>query len=325
MGYAMASESRGGAAKLALDELLRDGNDDGYPDDIRARIVLDGTPEPELWAAILDLAARLGLETSGFTPPLITPAPTPAQLPIVVRNGDAQAPVRLASGWQGQGREAIVAAGPNAVEQLARLGQEAATPGEAPSQPPATLDLRDLFETNGLLVDGGDGLPLGTRLTIVIPPGLPVFVGRALADFVARLGVESGGVTFPVATTGEPPAWAIPLRLNLRPGAETELRVVSGPALELAGDPEQAAYLIDTLARDWPRLPGLPAASEAVDWLRRSLAGWTPAGRAALLRADLRDLGAESGPVRLLVADQRERAALRQTAQQALGPGAEVR
>ncbi|HET7036065.1 MAG TPA: M14 family metallopeptidase [Thermomicrobiaceae bacterium] len=317
----MGSDAGAGLAGLSIDDLILDTNGDGYPDDLRARIVLDGTPAPELWAAILDLAARLGLETSGFTPPLITPAPTPAQLPIVVSNGDAERFTRLARGWQG--REAIAAAGPRAVEQLARLGQQAAAPGEPQPEPPAALDLRELFETGGLLVDGGDGLPVGTRLSVVIPPSLPAFVGRALADFAARLGVESGGVTLPVATTGEPPAWAIPLRLNLQTGAETELRVVPGPALELAGDPEQAAYLIDTLARDWPRLPGLPAAAEAVDWPRRSLAGWTPAGRAALLHADLPDAGSE--PIRLLVADASERAALRETARQALGTGADVR
>src|SRR5579875_1650717 len=71
--------------------LLLDSNDDGYVDDVAARIVLDGSPSREVWAALFDLAARVGLETSGLTFPLVTGRPEEGQLPIVVSNGNAEA------------------------------------------------------------------------------------------------------------------------------------------------------------------------------------------------------------------------------------------
>ncbi|MBX6341975.1 MAG: hypothetical protein IRY97_05910, partial [Thermomicrobiaceae bacterium] len=100
--------------------LLADANGDGSPDDLRARIVLETEPDADLWAALLDLAARLGLETAGLSLPLVVDDPGPDALPIVVRRGDASEPRLDPAGWRG--RAAVIAEGAEATRRLARLG-----------------------------------------------------------------------------------------------------------------------------------------------------------------------------------------------------------
>ncbi|HET9016940.1 MAG TPA: M14 family metallopeptidase [Thermomicrobiaceae bacterium] len=311
-----------------IGQLLADRNGDGFVDDLRTRIVLDGEPDAELWAALLDLAARLGVETAGLSLPLVDDDPSPDTLPIVVRPGDAERPEYRADGWHG--RAAVVIEGAAAALAMARGGS--GTPGQGPSRPapPERLDLAGLFETDGLLVDAdGDGAPDGTRLCVLIPADLPPAVGRALVDLAARLGMESGGVDLPIATTGTPPAGTVPLRLDVRSGDSARLSVreqPGGAALEAAGDPGALASLLGLLAREWPALPGGPDASESVAWLRRTLAGWTPEGRAAALRADLEAVPAvpDGGAVRLLDDDPDERAGLAVLVEEILGTGVDV-
>lgn len=79
--------------------LLRDGNSDGWPDDIAALIIIGsaGRYRPHGPAAgatradigAVDLAARLGLESMGYTPPLAVtdaerPADFPGRVPVII-------------------------------------------------------------------------------------------------------------------------------------------------------------------------------------------------------------------------------------------------
>ncbi len=314
----MSGEPDLGPDLLSLDDLLIDANHDGYPDDIRGRILLDTTPDPSIWVAILNLAARLGLETSGFTPPLMPSDPGPDMLPVVITNdGGTEPTLRVI---ERDGRPAIIASGASAVKRLTRHGLRSSANDREPANKPAFLDLKNLFEPGGLLTDTGDGLADGTRLCVIIPSDLPVAVGRALVDFVARVGVETGGITLPVATSGNVPDWAIPLNIHIAPDDGAELRVVPGPALNLTGSEARVTELIGTLARNWPRLPGLPEVHEIVDWLRRSLSGWTAEGRAALVSSDLSHRQPGAGAVRLLVTEPDERASLEQLVTRIAGP-----
>ncbi|HEU5423133.1 MAG TPA: hypothetical protein VFU72_06305, partial [Nitrolancea sp.] len=317
---------------LAIDELYelaglpRDGNGDGYPDALRARIVLEDEPDATAWCALLDLAARLGLETAGFSPPLVVDEPGADQLPVVVRRGEAAEPRIVPGGFRG--REAVVVEGARALEALARAGQadrgalEAAT-----AEPRRTLDLRDLFETSGLLADhDGDGAPDGTRLCVVVPAALPRRLGAALVDLCVRLGMESGGVDLPLAVAGSPTAGSVPLAIELDPARQGgELAVAPGEAgagLVLRGDAGSAAALIERLTRGWPApLPGRLDAAQVVTWLRRSVAGWTAEGRAAALRVALLERGQlpEDAAIRLLTEDHVEARRLSTVARDASG------
>src|SRR3712207_7088172 len=53
---------------------LLDRNSDGFPDGLRAHLVIDGEPATEDRIELIHLAARLGLETGGLDLPLAVPA-----------------------------------------------------------------------------------------------------------------------------------------------------------------------------------------------------------------------------------------------------------
>lgn len=310
------------------DALLADDNGDGYPDNVRARLILETDPGPELWCAILDLAARLGLESAGLSLPLVVDEPPAGTLPIVVRDGAAALPDYRSDGRDG--RPAVIAGGPGAVRWLSRSGRAEAGPEAALPDPPARLDLAAIYETDGLLADAdGDGSPDGTRICIVVPPDLPRVVGTALVDFVAHLGLESGGIDLPVAVTGAVPAGRVPVTLRLRAGERASLSVQTTddrPALALSGDPEAVARLLEMLTWRWPEIPGSLEARDAVAWLRRGVAGWTPEGRTALLRAEIGGVPVvpDSGAVRLLTGETGEWPRLATIVREALGPGVPV-
>ncbi len=79
-----------------VDGALRDANGDGVPDGLRLRLLLLGQPSTDEWLALLDLAARLGLETAGIDLPLGIPAtaacPDDAALLAFLPAGSAAAP-----------------------------------------------------------------------------------------------------------------------------------------------------------------------------------------------------------------------------------------
>jgi hypothetical protein len=59
---------------------LLDRNGDGHPDDLAVRILLPGNStqlDTEFWCALIDLAARLGLETTGLPDRLVLIAGEP--------------------------------------------------------------------------------------------------------------------------------------------------------------------------------------------------------------------------------------------------------
>src|SRR5687768_2911769 len=60
---------------------LLDRNGDGFPDGLRARLVVHGEPATEDWIELIHFAARLGLETGGLDLPLAVPAAQAGALP----------------------------------------------------------------------------------------------------------------------------------------------------------------------------------------------------------------------------------------------------
>jgi hypothetical protein len=282
--------------------LLADRNGDGYPDDVRALIVCEDALDAETWCAVIDLAARLGLESSGFTPPLVSREPLPGRLPVFVRAGDGGLRIDE-EGWQGG--PAVIAGGSEAVRRLALAGEgdDAVFPPAAASD--ATIDLAAPFSLDGFLSDGdGDQAADSSRVQIVLGTPPPLDLGAALAIFAARLGVESGGLLFPLATTGETRSGATSLSVSIETDEPARLSRNGDAGLHLSGDPDALADLVTELASaDAGALQ--PGAAAAREWLRRSLAGWTPEGRAALLHAALaeRDTWGDRPSVRLLTAD----------------------
>src|ERR671932_640637 len=106
------ADPRGGA--------LLDRNGDGFPDGLRARLVVDGKPAPEEWVELIHLAARLGLETGGLDLPLAMPEGQAGELPadtlqIVFHPADSGASSRAPSAHP-------VLSGAAAVGQLWRQG-----------------------------------------------------------------------------------------------------------------------------------------------------------------------------------------------------------
>jgi hypothetical protein len=232
----------------------------------------------------------------------------------------------------------VIVAGARAVRALSRSGpfdQRTQRVRDVDAVPAAVapLDLARLFETDGVLTAEQDILPTGTRLSIVLPADLDAEVGRALVDLASRLGMESGGVDLPLATTGEPSPGRIQLRIRPEVGRPARLAALNGedgPSLELTGEPAAQAELLRLVARHWPSITGTPAsrtsAGEIVSWLRRSLAGWTPEGRRAAFVADMETLPPQpSGSrLRLLTHDEQERAVLARDAHARLGRAIEI-
>jgi hypothetical protein len=305
---------------------LIDANADSQPDDIRARIVLEDEPDAEMWCALLDLAARLGLETAGFSPPLIVNEPAVDQFPIVVRRGRSIRPHFEPSGWHG--RKAIVLEGPDAIRDLTIHGQATWQEGVVPDPPARAVNLAHLFEVGGLLVDSdANEIPDGTSLCVVIPEDLPRAVGIGLFHFITRLAMESSGINLPIAVTNQfaVPRGAVPLRLRLQDGYLARLSTVdhpTQPSLELFGDRADVAAMLERLAVRWPSPPCLDCGQrvdDILEWIRHSLAGWTAAGRSAALVAGLKSASASETTLRLLSTDDQERDAQARLARTLVG------
>ncbi|HEY7032237.1 MAG TPA: hypothetical protein VH482_12940, partial [Thermomicrobiales bacterium] len=235
---------------------LLDANGDGHPDDLAVRIVLP--PDPALidtpfWCALIDLAARLGLETAGLPDRVVLASGDPLPpdcIPIFVLPGEGSA--EHTSGG-------VVL---RTVEDASALATAGVSPvairDAAPERPPAITDLGKLFTPSGLLRDrDGDHLPDGTRLVLLLPDPCPPAIGVAAIEFAARLGLESGGIDLPLAVAAgtEFPAevFAVDLTGSTRalPGEVAQLRLVDG-RLELRGDAGSMATLVQILASTWP-------------------------------------------------------------------------
>lgn len=314
---------------------LLDRNGDGFPDALGARIVVAGAPSPEEWVELVHLAARLGLETGGLDFPLAVP--DGASLP------PAALPLRFVPAGQPEDEGAMkggpVVRGAAGARALWRAGldgaAEAGGPGEPAAESPAApaLDLAGLYDLGGLLADDdGDEFPDRARVCFVVPPDLPRDAGCALLDLAARLGLESAGLRIPLAAPAGAgrPADAVPVFLAVAPALPDDLASETppdlpaleageglcaaltipggGPALLVTGDAAGLTAALRDLAATWPCLrawgPDVATAADLADEVASLAHGEGPAGRAALLAADLARLPAgASGAVRLLTDD----------------------
>lgn len=306
---------------------LLDRDGDRVPDDLRARLLVAGEPGVAEWCALIDLAARLGLELGALTLPfgLAAPAELPAgaRALVFVADGAAESPL-ADDAWVLRGAAEV-----RALLADGLVGDEPWAGAEPDTPPAAPLDLARLFETDGLLRDDdGDLVPDRVALAIVLARPPAVAVGLALCDLAARLGLESAGLRLPLAVPfgAALPPDAVPLVLAApRPGlarpapGEALCAVVPDeqgrPSLLVAGDDAATARLLRALAATWPHPrawdAGGPTVADHLDALAATLHGEDAAGRAALLAADLAALGPATAPgeLRLLDADPALRAA----------------
>ncbi|HUG15811.1 MAG TPA: M14 family metallopeptidase [Thermomicrobiales bacterium] len=230
-----------------------DRNGDGYPDDATARLVVDlpeRSGERAFWAALIDAAARIGLETHALPMPLVV----------------AEASVLP------DGAEHVT------VTEIADLPTASAFEETRASSLPDGVEparcLTRLCTIDGALLDrDGDRLPDASRIALALPDELPTPLGVALANLAARLGVESGGLTFPLVR--EAVSGAV---FDVRPGdGAASLRRVPNGWLA-GGEPEALAALIEQVAATWPHVtaPETGGVASAVATLRRWLAGDGP-------------------------------------------------
>ncbi len=313
---------------------LLDHNGDTVADDLRVRLVVQGKPTAAEWIELIDLAARLGLETGGLTLPLASSsseALSPEAAILVFQAAGTDEPVPPDARWMLRGA--------SAVRSLCRadLGSEEPSPTAQQNTAEITtpFDLGQLYETGGGLADDdGDLFPERVRLCPIIPPQLPVSIGLALLDLAARLGLETTGIRFPLAiiagATMPPDSLALTFALNadgegdasaqgsptLTPGAgrclvsEDDAGV---PCLQLHGDGVGIAAVLRELAATWPTLyhweSSAPTSTDLAMQLTSSLLGEDASGRAAILAADLaayahaaaaNEIG---GEIRLLIAE----------------------
>ncbi len=214
-----------------FDRLLLDSNADGFVDGVAACFV-PLTPNActaQLWAALANLATRLGLETPAIHLPLLcTTAEIQGwQCPIFISFGD-NAAVNFPPQWTAATDAAVVVdqAGVRAVwlmrnEQwglwLHGTSQDALADwlnqraGAAPEpgarkaagshSPSADLDLAKLYsgEPDSFFCATQDGFtPDDDRVRLVLGPETDATIGMAAVNFAARLGLETTGITLPL-------------------------------------------------------------------------------------------------------------------------------
>ena len=226
-----------------------DRNGDGYPDDVTLRLALDAqTAVPRaLLAALLDICARAGLGVHALALPL-----------VVVGDADPSA-VRLRT-----------------IEDIPTASDDFSRPLAQPPAPSSPDDcLTKLFSAGGLLEDrDGDLLPDATRVTFQLPDELPPELAAALGNLAARIGLESGGVSFPLVDEGGEGG----ARFRVEPGAGAAHLSANTDGWHASGASAELALLIECVAANWPHItaPETGGASAGLDWLRRALAGDGP-------------------------------------------------
>lgn len=264
----------------APDGLLLDANGDGCVDGVAACIVPLGADAftPEVWAACANFAARLGLESASIRLPLVGALTTilPWQLPVIVTlnplaSALADTPCANATHellyqeggsqvtWlRYRGGRALAVQAESAATMTALLNAMTGLDGTPPSDPgphahaPEAFELAQLFTTDsqGFYVAGADGYTPGdARVRIGLGPATGPGEGVAAIDLAARIGLESAGLTLPlaVALTAQPvgSGW---LLLGFDPAQSVP------PALECASN---LALTVDTahyLAAGYPFL-----------------------------------------------------------------------
>lgn len=232
-------------------EWVIDANGDGYPDDVPARLFVDlpvDQAEQELWAALLDLAASIGVGTHALP------------MPLVVSSSDATL----------DGVEAVVVRGVADIPPVHRPSGASRESSPAAGLPVPCLTR--FFTIDGALVDtDGDLLPDASRVAFDLPESLPVSLGVALANLAARLGLESGGATLPMARDGG-------ARFRVRPGDGAAVVRATETGWVAEGDAGDLARLIARLAEFWPHItaPECGGVGAALAALRRWMAGDGP-------------------------------------------------
>lgn len=296
---------------------LRDSNGDGRPDGVRVRVQLTEEPTAEEWAGLIEFCARLGLETEALSWPLVTTGRSSSPWLVRLEKRQLVEGQRATLRLQREGRRWVLGVfgssedRASALRFLARADLPEATeleldPSEARPDPTfagrssSELEgLEGIFEIGGLLTDfDGDGLPDGSRCCFVIPaPGLPMGVGVALCHLAARLGLESGGLCFPLAMVEGSPADAVALRVRLGDERPAVCRL-DADGLVFEGTPEGVAELVEYFARRWPRLGSNPSGDihQWLDDLTAAAGGLGGLGLAAATLAELENLRLSSRP-----------------------------
>lgn len=302
----------------AVSGALVDANGDGVPDGIRARLVLTGQPSAAEWVELVNLAARIGLETTGIALPLVS---------ANVRSIDAGLlPVYFVPEVGGTAPDADVGLCIRGAAEVRRLWQS----GVQPSKPVASSgersacdveavdDLAQLFEIGGLYADDDDDLfPDGVAVTVILPEELSLDLGAALCDFAARIGLETTGIRFPLAVAAGNDTGATPaIVLDIAGGADADTVVTwerhhdGRRVLAIRGGERRAVAALRGLAENWPCLaawdPEGETVSDVMEELTAALAAESIEGRAALVAGAIDQLGqsGRAGEVRLLVDDQ---------------------
>ncbi|TVR75984.1 MAG: hypothetical protein EA415_02090 [Sphaerobacteraceae bacterium] len=258
-----------------LSSLLIDRNEDGFPDDIVGILAIPEDLDTADWAAVLNLCARLGLSTSGFTPPLVSREPEIGRVSVTLRPGDAARINGLA--LDGKDPEPVA----NSVQ-------------------PVPIDLTDLWSISGFLTDRDDDQATDdSAIHLILPDHVPFELGSALANLAARIGIECGALTLPIAGDTMP-AWRNRLEISLNNDETARLSRAGSGSLALTGTVDALTAAINHIARLSSGFLGDRPGVRAIDWLRRSAAGWTADGQVTQVQAAV----ADNRPDRLIVLDQ---------------------
>jgi hypothetical protein len=209
--------------------LLLDSNNDGAVDGIAACLV-PLTPErftAAVWAAAANFVARLGLESAAIRLPMVLPLETvePWQIPVMISLGETPpagaAQIIHAAGdctvaWIVNGsRRALLIHADSAAALVILLNEMSTAIPDLPETPiPAAtaegidLDLAALYDRGdrGLFAATHDGQTRdATRARLYLGLEIDAATGMAAIDLAARLGLESAGLTLPLAVAVDAP------------------------------------------------------------------------------------------------------------------------
>lgn len=314
--------------------LLLDENGDGYVDGIAASIVPIGMEAfgAGLWAACANFAARLGLESPSIHFPLTSKLSSlhQWQVPVLI----ALSPMEIAlahTAWQNAAREVLYEIDNGDVawlhvdgrhglwihaqtsRQLESLVNEIAGIVDDPTQAferrsgsTRALDLGRLFaaDPQGFYVASSDGYTLGnTRGLIGLGPVTSPEDGAAAIDLAARIGMETAGLTLPLAysLTSSPDSGEVWLLFGFQqnPSQQSELNAL--PNFWLGAETAHyLAYVSPYLSRsaqvEGSELSTLSALTTAI---RTVINGHPPQVKAALATVQLgstKSFPTEDGP-----------------------------
>ncbi len=273
--------------------IFTDADGDGCPDRLALSIGVEpGLDDRRMWAAILNLTARLAAEVVSLERPIVcflgkTPSTgpcllvhkpsrrhpaaaeltrlaadrfslrghSPSALAALLRTlavADAKGAL-LVPGW------ALLRSDSHRSERIRAIDRFGRSRGElrlmlpdasAPPPKPAAAEC-DLLEMGRLFYHSPDdgSMSQSLRLSVALAAErVAPQLGLALAEFVARIGLEATGIDLPLATAGQPPAGGTTLRVSGRASGPARIERVeapgSGSVLQIEGAPAAAAALL---------------------------------------------------------------------------------